>query len=88
MARVIVRCSKRRALSVEAETGDVSPSVIPAQAGIQVSPPGFRVAAYGFAQNDGRVVFVIPAKAGIQGASGWAFCFCAGAPGDEAILYH
>jgi hypothetical protein len=29
--------------------------------------PGFRVAAFGLARNDGRVVFVIPAKARIQG---------------------
>jgi len=32
-----------------------------------VIPSGFRVAAYGLARNDGLVVFVIPAKAGIQG---------------------
>ena len=52
---------------MEAETEGVSRSVIPAQAGIQFSPPGFRVAASGLARNDGLVVFVIPAKAGIQG---------------------
>ena len=58
---------KSRALSVEAEAAGASLSVILAQAGIQCCVPGFRVAAYGLARNDGLVVFVIPAKAGIQG---------------------
>ncbi len=34
--------------------------------GNPVFTPGFRVAASGLARNDGLVVFVIPAKAGIQ----------------------
>ena len=55
------------ALNMEAETRDTSLSIIPAQAGVHFSPPGFRVAAYGLARNDGLVGFVIPAKAGIQG---------------------
>jgi hypothetical protein len=55
------------ALSKWVETEGVSRVVIPAQAGIQLSAPGFWVAACGLAWNDGRDVFVIPAKAGIQG---------------------
>jgi hypothetical protein len=42
-----------------------------ATAGIQFAIPRFRVAASGLARNDGRVIFVIPAKAGIQ--VDWAF---------------
>ena len=41
-------------------------AVIPAQAGIQFSPPGFRVSRCSPGMTEG-VVFVIPAKAGIQG---------------------
>ena len=71
-------------LSTWAETEGVSLAVIPAQAGIQFSAPGFRVAACGLARNDGRVVFVIPALRQAQGklqmesrgyGTGWAFCF-------------
>ena len=60
MSGVILSPPQRGTLSVEAETG----------------ASGFRVAACGLARNDGRAVFVIPAKAGIQGCgTDWAFCF-------------
>jgi hypothetical protein len=50
---VILSRPERGALSAEAETTGFSRFVIPAQAGIQFSAPGFRVAAYGLARNDG-----------------------------------
>src|SRR5919109_1098972 len=64
---------------METETRDVSLSVIPAQAGIQFSVPGFRVAACGLARDDGRVVFVIPANAGIQGGDELGILFLSSA---------
>jgi hypothetical protein len=42
-AGVIARRPECYALSIEVETGSASRSVIPAQAGIQCSAPGFRV---------------------------------------------
>ena len=61
---------------------------MPAQAGIQFSAPGFRVAACGLARNDGLVGFVIPAKAGIQEVwCGLGILFLSRRSRDEAISF-
>jgi len=72
------------ALNMEAETRDTSLSIIPAQAGVHFSPPGFRVAAYGprikygagSPGMTGSSVSSFQRKLESRGCGeGWAFCF-------------